>query len=173
MSTIIDDSAVIKTLIDLEKGLTGIEHRRAVNRAARKGANLLKEHLRSMIPEGNKPYEHLNILKRSIKVFSSKAYKLYPGAHVTIKGPDVPVGRGSNRRFWELADYAYLVLFGNYMTPKRPTKRGGKEKGNVKGIEKGNIFRVVQDKYGTKAIGIFMIELGKEIEKEIAKRAIK
>lgn len=167
MSTIIDDSAVRQTLIDLERGLSSTEHRRAVNRAARKGANILKNYLRNMLPDDG-PFEHINIIKRAIRVTPSKAWRKYPGANVLIKGPDVPVGQGASRRFWELADYAYLVLYGNYKTKDRPTKSGDK-KGNVKGLNKGNIFQVVKDQYGDQAIELFMTELVKEVEKELAK----
>ena len=47
--TTIDDSKVMQTLANLERTLTSGENKRAFNRAARKGGNILKKEVRNQI----------------------------------------------------------------------------------------------------------------------------
>lgn len=170
--TVIDDSAVLQTLANLERNVNSSQHKRAVVRAARIAANPLKAEVRNEIPSGNSPFEHLNLFKRAIKVVTAKSWRKYPGVNILVKGPDVPVGQGESRRFWKMAGYAYLVLFGNYQTPNRPTRRGGQSRGNVEGIGKGNIFSEVYNRSGGRALNNFANNLVEEIKKEIHKSTV-
>ena len=167
MSTIIDDTAVIKTLSLLSKNLDSRGYKNATTRAARKGGNVLKNEIRSKIPDTG-GFEHIGTIKRNVKVTNSKASNRYPGVNVLIKGTDVQVGQGKSRRFWKLANYAYLVLFGNYRTLNR-IKGGSKSKGNVEGITNTNVFREVEKSHGSKALNIFIDNLIPQLRKQISK----
>ena len=169
MSTYIDDKSVIRTLNTLSKNLNSREYKNATLRAARKGGNILKKELRSDIPDSTR-YEHVGYLKRHLRVVNARTFKKYIGVNVMFKGNDIQVGQGKTRRFWKLADYAYLVLFGNYRSPKRSKgKSNAKGRGNVKGIVNNNIFRSVESQNGNKAKKTFIDNLLPQLRKQISK----
>lgn len=169
--TQIDDSAVFKTLRNLERNLTSAEHRRAFLRAARKGGNILKDEVRNSINDTG-TFEHIGRVKRGVKVFNSKNRKS-PGVNIYIKGPDVPVGQGKNRRFWKLSSYSVLVMKGNYRNPGRKTKQG-KRRGDVKGTQQGvNPFLRAVRTQGNRAMNATNIHMVTEVKKEIAKSVVR
>lgn len=177
MSVYVDDSAVLKTLSNLEKQISSRGHKNAVQRAARPAANLVKNEIRGEISSAAKravkhnpkgPYEHIPKVKSSVKVLRAKTYLKYIGVNVTIKGPEVPVGQGRTRRFWHIKGYAYLVFFGNYR--KDRLTRGGKvDKGDVEGIFSKNPFVKAVDQHGQQAITMFVNDLKRELDREIEK----
>lgn len=168
---VIDTSKVMGTLRNLEKNLTSQEHKRASARAARKGGNLLKSKVRSALPNSDK-YPYVDYVRRAIVVKNSKAYNKYPGVNITIKKGEVPVSPGAGRDWWDIRGYAYLVMFGNYMNPNR-TGRGGKNRGNVRGITQKNIFESVRKRYGTPALRIMNTLMKVEVQKEISKSVVR
>lgn len=168
--TTIDDSKVMATLTKMERSLTSQEHKRAFNRAARKGGNILKSEVRNSI-NNTGTFEHIGMIKRSVKVVNTKSRR-QAGVNVFIKGPDVPVGTGKHRRFWKLSSYSKLVFKGNYKSPGRKTKSGS-NRGNVKGTNPNNIFDNVKKSHGGKALEVVKSAMVMEVRKEIAKSVVR
>lgn len=161
MSTIVDDSGPIKTIRNLERQLTGPQYRRAFNRGARKGANVLKKEVRNSIKDNKKFLVY--IIKRAVKVLTSRSRR--GGVNITLKGPDVPVGTGRHRRFWRLIPYATMVFFG----AKDRRTQSGLKRGDLKGSNNQNVFIEALKNKKREARQTVITELKPELKKEIAK----
>lgn len=137
-----------------------------IRRVARKGGNVLKDEVKSLIPNrGTFPY--INHIKRSVKVRTSRS-RMRPGVNVYTKGVDVPVSAGKGREWWTLGAYQHLVFFGNYKTKGRVDKRGRKH-GNVRGITGYNPYALAKLNKGNKALLVMARNLKPEIMKEFKK----
>ena len=160
----VDISGVLKGLDDMD--FTSRQQTNIIKRVTRKGGNILKGAVKSEIND-NGDFQHIDKIKRGVKVVTSKS-RSNPGVNVVVKGSDVPVGQGRTRRFWELADYAYLVFFGNYKTKNRPTRGSGK-RGDVDGTNENNPFLQSSNRVGRTAMKEVVKNLIPEIQKEIKK----
>lgn len=167
----VDDSALRSVLDGLN--FSGSEIRTIVKGANRKAAKaVLLEAVRSKFK--NEKFEHIDVIKRSIKVVDSKSTR-WPGVNVVVKGPDVPINHPQpSGRFWKLKSYIYLVLFGNY-NKDRITKKGI-QRGDVKGQspnKNSTPFLEAKNEKGGTAMTMAVRNLIPEIEAKMKRLAAK
>lgn len=175
MSVSVNDKAAKRLLYQVARA--NRDYINAARRTARASArDKLLGAVRSLIQVRSRgQFEHIPLLTRSVKIKTSKSVA-YPGVNIYIDGPDVPVGQGKARRFWELADYAYLVFFGNYRTkPRRRRDRGRSATGNVRGLFNWPFspFKSVYQSHGQGARDHMIQLMVTEVQKVIAKYAQK
>ena len=140
------------------------EQKNIIRRVARKGGNILKDEVKRLIPvSSNYPFgAHI---KKSVKVTTSKS-RFAPGVNVFTKGSDVPF----DGRWWKIGGYQNLYFFGNYKTPNRPTRRGRKNRGNVRGATGYNPYTLAGSNKGKRALIVMATAMKKEAVKEWRKR---
>lgn len=172
MSEFVDDREIRKILNRLS--IPDSNKKNAARRALRKGANILKDAVRSRLDntfnKAGKPFEEeaVNGIKRNIKVLNSKS-KTNPGVVIYAKGSTISMGRGKTRREWSINGALSLILFGNYKSRPRITRGTKQERGNIKGIDKEGLYEPVAKQQGKKALEVAKRHLAVEINKEIRK----
>ncbi|MCR9252294.1 MAG: hypothetical protein NXI20_17850 [bacterium] len=126
----VDDSQVMQLLNLFPKNIKTS----AIRSSARKALKPVVKDARMEIEKGRSKWQnssgkdafpHINFLKRYTKSFTIRD-KVNPGAYVTVKGPEVPMGD----RYWPITFFGLLMAKG---ATGRSTK-GGANRGDFEGI---------------------------------------